>query len=194
MPSRKLFVRCILSFFLCSNRPSGDPFGACAPLPLEGAALRGKDWTSAHNRTSFTFPIGDVIIIVSGTECCYENIIKRTEHKIRFRAGRVLDGLLRGVQLRRGHASSARLLERRVGRNNGRGQHLRLHPLAHARRTAGQLEAPHGIPRALGNAAFRACTARCLRADTGARRGRRRDIHSVHCDGGLHKPSQHAVV
>ena len=34
---------CTLSFLSCSCRYSGDPFGADAPLPLRGAALRGKD-------------------------------------------------------------------------------------------------------------------------------------------------------
>ena len=42
---RPLRVRfwCTLSFLSCSCRYSGDPFGADAPLPLRGAALRGKD-------------------------------------------------------------------------------------------------------------------------------------------------------
>ena len=33
---------CVLSFADCSCLYSGDPFGADAPLPLEGAALRGE--------------------------------------------------------------------------------------------------------------------------------------------------------
>ena len=73
MPSHSLFVRCILSFPLCQRLPSGDPF------PIEGAARCGKDWALTHRSTSFTFPIDDDIIIVSGTECCYGNIIKRTK-------------------------------------------------------------------------------------------------------------------
>ena len=35
---------CSLSFLFCSCRYSGGPFGANAPLPLVGAALRGKDF------------------------------------------------------------------------------------------------------------------------------------------------------
>ena len=58
-----------LSFPLCSSLPSGAPFGADAPLPLEGAALRGKDLGLAHsNAPHLLAPLLGKLADVSPTE------------------------------------------------------------------------------------------------------------------------------